>query len=75
MQLSLLEYVWWFIRRRRQIPDGGSVLLKRVEARASESMAQELGLRDGKLALAQTNHQAMGLAQLQDVSEMLNMRS
>ena len=51
------------------------MLLKRVEARASESMAQELGLRDGKLALAQTNHQAMGLAQLQDVSEMLNMRS
>ena len=35
-------------------------------------MAQELGLGDGKLTLAQAY---LDLAQLQDVSEMLNMRS
>ena len=31
-------------------------------------------LGDGKLTLAQANCQAMGMAQLQEVSEMLNMR-
>ena len=40
-----------------------------------EAVAQELGLGDSKLTLAQANHKAMDLAQLQDISEMLNMRS
>ena len=39
-----------------------------------ERLSKELGLRNGKLALAHANRQAMGAAQLQDVLEMLNMR-
>ena len=45
-----------------------------MEARAGEAMTQELSLRGGKLTFAQANCQAMGMAQLQDVSEMLNIR-
>ena len=45
-----------------------------METRTSEAVAKELGLGDCKLALAQANRQAMDSAQLQDVSEMLNMR-
>ena len=63
-----------FIQGRRKILDGGGVLRKRMEARTGDMMAQELGLQDGKLTLAQAYHQAMGAAQLQDVSELLNMR-
>ena len=54
--------------------DGGGVLWQRVKALTGESVSKELGLRHGKLALVQANCQAMGAAQLQDVTEMLNMR-
>ena len=54
--------------------NGGGVLWKRVEDAAGEAMTQELGLRDNKLTLAGANCQAMGTAQLQEISEMLNMR-
>ena len=47
---------------------------KRMEDGTGEAMAKELGLRDCKLSFAQANCQAMGTAQFQDVSEMLNMR-
>ena len=50
------------------------VCLGRGLAGTGEFVSKELGLRHGKLALAQANHQAMGRAQLQDVTEMLNMR-
>ena len=50
------------------------MLVKRMEARSGEAMTQELGLWDSKLTLAQADCQAMGMAQLQDVSEMLNIR-
>ena len=62
------------IRGRRKILDGRGVLGQRVKAGTGESVSKELGLRQGKLALAQANHQAMGTAQLQDVTEMLKMR-
>ena len=45
-----------------------------MKAGTGESVSKELGLRHSKLALAQANCQAMGVAQLQDVTEMLNMR-
>ena len=54
--------------------NGGGILLERIEAGTGEALAQELGLGDGELTLAQANCQAMGSAQLQDVSEMLNKR-
>ena len=63
-----------FIRGRRKILNGGGVLWQRMQAGTGEVVAKELGLRHGKLALAQANCQAMGAAQLQDVTEMLNMR-
>ena len=63
-----------FIWGRRKICDGGGVLGKGVEAGAGETVSQELGFRYGKLTLAQAYRQAVGAAQLQDVSEMLNMR-
>ena len=66
---------FWFVPGRRNISDGGGVLGQRMQAGAGEAMAKELGLRQGKLALAQANHQAMGATQLQGVLEMLNMRS
>ena len=53
---------------------GRGMLGKRMEAGTGEAMAKEIGLRDSKLTFAQANHQAMGTAQLQDFSEMLNMR-
>ena len=53
--------------------NGGGVLGQRMQARTGEAVAKELGLRHGKLALAKANCQAMGVAQLQDVSEMLNI--
>ena len=56
-----------FIHGRKKITDGGGVLRQRMKA-------QELRHRHGKLALAQANRQAMDTAQLQDVTEMLNMR-
>ena len=40
-----------------------------------EAVAQVLSLGDGKLTLAQANRKAMDSAQLQNGSEMLNMRS
>ena len=55
--------------------NSGGVLQERVETRTGEAMTQELGLGDDKLTLAQVNCQAMDTAQLQDVSEVLNMRS
>ena len=64
-----------FIHGQRKILDGGGVLGQRMQAGTGEAVAKELSLRHGKLTLAQANHQAMGLAQLQDVSEMQNMRS
>ena len=64
----------WFIRGRRKISDGRGVLGQRMKAGTGESVSKELCLRHGKLALAQANRQAMGVAQLQDVREMLNMR-
>ena len=45
-----------------------------METGTGEAVAEELGFGNCKLALAQANHQAMDSAQLQDVSEMLNMR-
>ena len=45
-----------------------------MQARTGKAVAKELGLRHGELTLAQANCQAMGTAQLQDVTEMLNMR-
>ena len=59
-----------FIRGGRKIPDGRGVLGQGVKAGTGESVSQELGLRHSKLAFAQ----ALGVAQLQDVMEMLNMR-
>ena len=50
------------------------VLREKVEARTSEAMAKELGLWNSKLTFSQANHQAMSMAQLQNVLEMLNMR-
>ena len=58
----------------RKITDGGGVLGQRMQASTGESMSEELGLRHGKLTLAQANCQSIGAAQLQDVTEMLNMR-
>ena len=42
-----------------------------MQGGTGESVSKELGLRHGKLALAQANCQAMGTTQLQDVTEML----
>ena len=50
------------------------MLEERTETRPGEMVAQELSLRDSKLTFAQANRQAMGKAQLQDISEVLNMR-
>ena len=60
-----------FIRGQRKISDGGGVLWQRVKADTGESVSKELSLRHSKLALAQANRQAMGAAQLQDITEML----
>ena len=46
-----------------------------LQVQPGETVSQELGFRHGKLTLAQAYGQAMGAAQLQNVSEMLNMRS
>ena len=51
------------------------MLVKGVKAGTGETVSQELGFRRGKLTLAQAYGQAMGVPQLQDVTEMLNMRS
>ena len=48
----------------RKILDGGGVLGQRMQADTGEFVSKELGLRHGKLALAQANRQAMGAAQL-----------
>ena len=64
-----------FIRRGRKITDERGVLGQGVKVGTGEWVSQELGLRHGKLAFAQSNRQAMGVAQLlQDIMEMLNMR-
>ena len=63
-----------FICWERKITNGGGVLGKRVKAGTRESVSQELCFRYGKLTLAQAYCQAMSMAQLQDVTEMLNMR-
>ena len=64
-----------FTRGRRKILDGGSVLGQGIQAGTGEAVPKELSLRHCKLTLAKANCQAMGAAQLQDASEMLNMRS
>ena len=46
------------------------MLEERTEAGTGEAMTRELGLGNPKLIFAQ----AVGMAQLQDVSEVLNMR-
>ena len=42
-----------------------------MQTRTGEAGAEDLGLGNGKLALAQANGQAMDSAQLQDISKML----
>ena len=64
-----------FIQRRRKVSNGGGVLLERMEAGTGEAMAKELCPGNGKLTLAQANCQAMDTAQLQEILEMMNMRS
>ena len=59
-----------FILGRRKMSDGGGVLRQKMQAGTGEAVSKELGLRHGKLAVAQGNCQAMGAAQLQ-----MNMRS
>ena len=63
-----------FIHGRRKITNGGGVLGKRVKAGTGESVSQEFCFRHGELTLAQAYRPAMGAAQLQDVTEMMNMR-
>ena len=55
--------------------NGEGVLGKGVKAGAGETVAQELCFRDDEFTLAQAYHQAMSVAELQDILEMLNMRS
>ena len=50
------------------------MLEERAEAGTGEAMTQELGLGNSELTFAQANCQAVDSAQLQDFSEMLNMR-
>ena len=50
------------------------MLKERVEAGTDEAISQELGLGNPKLTFAQANCQALDSAQLQDASEMLNMK-
>ena len=64
-----------FIRGRRKILDGGGMLRQRMQAGTGEGVSQELGLKHGKLALAQANCQVVDATQLQGILEMLNMRS
>ena len=54
----------------RKLTDGGGVLGQRMEAGTGETVSKELCLRHGQLALAHADCQAMGAAQLQDVTEM-----
>ena len=63
-----------FNQGRRKISDGGGMLEERAEAGTSEAMTQELCLRNPELTFTQANCQALDSAQLQNVSEMLNMR-
>ena len=63
-----------FIHGRRKIKRGG-MLRQSMQAGTGEAVSKELGLRYGELALAHANRQAMGVTQLQEISEMLNMRS
>ena len=49
------------------------MLRERTVSGAGEMMSQEIGLVDGKLTFSQANRQAMSMAQIQDVSEVLNM--
>ena len=58
-----------FIHGQRKISDGGGVLVQMMKTSTGESVAKELGLRQRELTLVQANHQAMGAAQLQDVTE------
>ena len=58
-----------------KLTDGGGVLGERMETRTGEVVAKELSFRNCKLAFAQANRQAMDPAQLQDISERLNMGS
>ena len=45
-----------------------------AEPRTGEMVSQELGLLYGELTFALANRQAVNSTQLQDVSEILNMR-
>ena len=64
-----------FICWRGKLTDGSSVLRERMETGTGEAVAQELSLGNCKLTFVQANCQAMDPAQLQDVVEMMNMRS
>ena len=63
-----------FIRGGRKISVGRGMLKESAEARTGETMTQELGFGNPELTFTQANLQAMDSAQLQEVSEMLNMR-
>ena len=52
---------------------GEGMLGERTETGAGEIVSQDLSLGDGKLTFAQANCQAIGLAQLQDILEVLNI--
>ena len=45
-----------------------------MEASTGEAKTQELSLWNPKIIFAQNNHKAVGLAQLQDILEVLNKR-
>ena len=49
------------------------MLAERTKSGAGEMMSQELSFSHSKLTFAQANSQAMSLAQVQDISEVLNM--
>ena len=49
------------------------MLTYRLETGPGEVITKELILKNNKLILAQANCQAVGSAQLQDISEMLNI--
>ena len=49
------------------------MLGERTETGTGEMAYQELSLGHSKFTFAQANRQAMGTAQVQDISEILNM--
>ena len=63
-----------FIRGRRELHDGRGMLGERAETGTGEMVSQELSLGHSKFTFSQADRQAMGGAQVQDISEILNMR-